>query len=47
VYEIALSLYGELRDFHIVLGCAEANAHLELLADQGKIREEDGRYLPV
>ena len=44
VYEVALTLFGELRDFHIVLGCAEANAHLELLVDRGLALQEGDRF---
>ena len=47
VYEIARELYGSLSDFHIVLGCAEANAHLEYLADQGQVVQDGDRYLPA
>ena len=44
VYEIANQLYGELQSFHIVLGCAEAEAHLEYLAEEGRVRSEQGLY---
>lgn len=37
VWEVARALYGKLRGFHILLGCAEANAHLEYLEDEGQI----------
>lgn len=47
VYDISSALYGELKDFHIMLGCAEANAHLEYLADKGEITERDGKYFPM
>jgi hypothetical protein len=30
--------------FHIVLGCAEANAHLELLLEQGDVRANREKY---
>jgi len=40
VYQVATALFGELNDFHIVLGCAEANAHLELLIERGVIAED-------
>lgn len=46
VYDISCALYGKLNDFHIMLGCAEANAHLEYLADNGEIVERDGRFFP-
>ena len=43
VYEIAIELFGELDQFHVVLGCAEANAHLELLLEEQRIvRNGDG-----
>ena len=44
VYELARRLFGEMRDFHVVLGCAEANAHLEFLIDQGRVSSSRGRY---
>lgn len=47
VWEVARTMYGKLHDFHIVLGCAEANAHLEFLVDSGEIQfsEPDNRFL--
>ena len=47
VYEVAKALYGNLKDFHVVLGCAEANAHLEYLADKGQIVQEGDQYSPA
>lgn len=44
VYEVAIGVFGELKDFHVLLGCAEANSHLEYLVAQGAVREDDGRY---
>lgn len=44
VYEIARQLFGEMQDFHVVLGCAEAAAHLDYLVDEGQVVWEDGRY---
>ncbi|MBX3437944.1 MAG: hypothetical protein KF861_10670, partial [Planctomycetaceae bacterium] len=44
VYNIARRLFGRLEDFHVVLGCAEANAHLELLEEQGRIVHHQGRF---
>lgn len=44
VYDVALALFGELDDFHIVLGCAEANAHLEVLEDRDVVCHDEGRY---
>ena len=47
VFDIARSLYGKLESFHIVLGCAEANAHLEYLAKQGQVVQREDRYYPA
>ena len=44
VYQLARRLFGRLKDFHVVLGCAEANAHLEHLVEQGAMSERDGRF---
>ena len=44
VYEIASQLFGELKDYHVVLGCAEAAAHLEHLEHEGRVTSGDGRY---
>ena len=44
VYEVAGNLFGKLDDFHIVLGCAEANAHLEFLVNQDQVASEDGKF---
>jgi glyoxylase-like metal-dependent hydrolase (beta-lactamase superfamily II) len=44
VYEVACELFGQLADFHIVLGCAEANAHLEFLVDQCQVARDDGKF---
>ena len=44
VYEMARILFGEMRDFHVVLGCAEAQAHLEFLMDEGRVASELGEY---
>ncbi len=47
-YEMARCLFGEMRDYHVVLGCAEAQAHLEFLVDEGSVDCQDGTYsLPV
>lgn len=47
VYEVACELFGELVDFHIVLGCAEASAHLEFLVDQCEVASDDGKFCLV
>jgi glyoxylase-like metal-dependent hydrolase (beta-lactamase superfamily II) len=44
VYQIARQLFGDMQRFHVVLGCAEAHAHLEYLADQSRVVFEDGVY---
>lgn len=44
VYEVACKLFGQLEDFHIVLGCAEANAHLEYLVDQCQVASDNGKF---
>jgi glyoxylase-like metal-dependent hydrolase (beta-lactamase superfamily II) len=41
VYELAGHLFGQLKGFHIVLGCAEAQAHLEWLVEQGQATPVD------
>ena len=44
VWEIACRLFGDLQDFHVVLGCAEAEAHLECLVDEGRVIAGSGGY---
>ena len=44
VYEVARGLFPSMSDYHVVLGCAETHAHLELLIDQGQVVEEQGRF---
>ena len=44
VYEVALRLFGDMAGIHLVLGCAEANAHLELLAERGHAVNANGRW---
>jgi len=44
VYEMAGRLFGEMKDFHVVLGCAEAAAHLEHLEQEGRVVRENGAY---
>jgi hydroxyacylglutathione hydrolase len=43
IFEIAQALFGTMRDHHLLLGCGEVHAHLELLQDESKvvIREEN------
>lgn len=47
VFEVATQLFGRLRQFHVVLGCAEAHAHLEYLVDHGFAAEKNGHFLKV
>jgi hydroxyacylglutathione hydrolase len=48
VFQIAAHLFGELADFHVVLGCAEAHAHLEWLIDRGRVQTlPDGQRFDV
>jgi hydroxyacylglutathione hydrolase len=44
VYGMARHLFGEMRDFHIVLGCAEAQAHLDFLVTEGRVANDHGLY---
>lgn len=44
IFEIAMALFGSLTDFHIFLGCAEANAHVELLEERGHVCPMAGGY---
>lgn len=43
-YEIATRLFGTMKEFHVILGGAEAYSHLELLMEQSRVREEGGKY---
>jgi glyoxylase-like metal-dependent hydrolase (beta-lactamase superfamily II) len=44
VYETAGHLFGDMQDIHVILGCAEAQAHLDYLVDQGEVTCELGEY---
>ena len=44
VHGLAKQLFGEMRDFHVVLGCAEAHAHLEFLIEQGRVAHDRGQF---
>ena len=44
VYEIASQLFGEMKDYHVVLGCAEAAAHLEYLEHEGRVTSDEALY---
>jgi hydroxyacylglutathione hydrolase len=43
-YGMARCLFGEMHDFHVVLGCAEAQSHLDFLLDEGSINCQQGMY---
>jgi len=42
IYEIALRLFGPLREHHVLLGCGEVYAHLMVLISQGQVTQADG-----
>lgn len=44
VYEVAQNLFGQMREFHVVLGCAEAQAHLEYLVEDGRVAHAQNHY---
>jgi len=44
VYQMAQHLFGDMTDFHLLLGCAEAHAHLEYLTTEGRIGCDQGTY---
>ncbi len=44
IYHVASKLFGELRDYHVILGCAEAQAHLEYLVDDGRVVHHEHQY---
>ena len=43
-YSVANELFGELRDFHVILGCAEAQSHLDFLVSAGRLIREGDQY---
>ncbi len=47
VYETAKSLWSKLPGYHLTLGAAEVNSHLEKLLDENRVREENGRFEAV
>jgi len=47
VYSVATRLFGEIKDMHVVLGCAEAQAHLECLVDAGRVTANANTYTGV
>ncbi len=44
VYEVACRLFGKMDSFHVILGGAEAHAHLERLVEQSRAVEELGKF---
>lgn len=44
VYEVARSLWPKLPGYHLVLGTAEVNAHLEKSVEDQEVNEVDGRF---
>lgn len=47
VYSVATSLFGRITQIHVVLGCAEAQAHLEYLVNDGRAACENELYMTV
>jgi glyoxylase-like metal-dependent hydrolase (beta-lactamase superfamily II) len=45
VYEVARSLWPKLPGYHLVLGTAEVNAHLEKAVEDQTVRETNGRFV--
>ena len=45
VYQVAIQLFGQLERFHVLLGCAEANSHLEYLIAAGSVAESEGKFV--
>jgi glyoxylase-like metal-dependent hydrolase (beta-lactamase superfamily II) len=44
VYEVARAMWPKLPGYHLVLGTAEVNAHLEKSVDDGQVSESNGRF---
>jgi len=44
VYEVACKLFGDMEDFHVVLGCAEAASHLEHLEHEGRVVSQERTF---
>ena len=43
-YDMAQCLFGTMRDYHVVLGCAEAEAHLDFLVAEERVCCQQGLY---
>ena len=44
VYEVARKMWAKLPGYHLVLGMAEVNAHLEKSLDEKRVQLDDGRF---
>ncbi len=44
VYEVAKALWPRLPGYHLALGTAEVNSHLEKAVDEGSVLRDDGRF---
>ena len=44
IYTVATELFGEITQIHTVLGCAEAQAHLEYLVKDGRVACDNNLY---
>jgi glyoxylase-like metal-dependent hydrolase (beta-lactamase superfamily II) len=44
VYEVASTLWRKLPGYHLTLGTAEVNAHLEKSVEDGTVRNDNGRF---
>lgn len=47
VYSMATALFGRITNMHVVLGCAEAQAHLEYLVAEGRVACESDLYAAI
>jgi hydroxyacylglutathione hydrolase len=44
IFEIALKLFGTMREHHLLLGCGEVHAHLELLEELQHVSRKNHHY---
>ena len=44
VYDLAVKLFGELKEHHVLLGAGEVHAHLELLETEGRVSSNNNLY---
>lgn len=47
VYEVARKLWSKLPGYHLALGTAEVNSHLEKSVEDGQVRPDSGRFQAV